>query len=471
MKQIATIVYLVGIYWLCVLDRDKDWKPSATLWIPFIWMWIVGSRAVSQWLAGIGLGTFSDFTADQYLDGSPLDRFIWITLLILGLIVLLSRSEQVGPILRGNGWIVLFFLYCGISCVWSEYPDVAFKRWIKGVGDVVMVLIVLTETNRLASIKRLLTRLAFTLIPLSVLLIKYYPEMGREYSKSWVTLYSGVTTQKNSLGLICLYFGFSCVWRFAQAYEDRLDPKRKNRMFANGAIIGMVLWLFYMCNAMTSFMSFMIGFAAIVVTRKSERFRNGALVHLAIFAVIGLSLFALFGDSSGSLVASVGRNPTLTGRTEIWEFVIKMAGNPLFGTGFETFWLGNRLTAGWTAFGWSLNEAHNGYLEVFLNLGWIGVILLGAIIMSGYRRIITTVRQDRDLGGLWLAFLLGALIYGLSEASFRELSISWELFLAAIMACAAIRQPVQFAVLGGRLAQRAPQTQIGFPVRETEGHA
>ena len=79
--------------------------------------------------------------------------------------------------------------------------------------------------------------------------------------------------------------------------------------------------------------------------------------------------------------------------------------------------------------------------------------------------------RPKLLSMLLSAFLLGALIYGLSEASFRELSISWELFLAAIMACAVIRQPVQFAVLGGRLAQRAPQTQIGFPVRETEGHA
>jgi O-antigen ligase len=190
-----------------------------------------------------------------------------------------------------------------------------------------------------------------------------------------------------------------------------------------------------------------------------------------MIGMIALSLFALFGDASGSLLASVGRNPTLTGRTEIWQFVISIAGSPLFGTGFESFWLGNRLQASWSTIFAGLNEAHNGYLEVFLNLGWIGILILGVIILQGYRRIIRTLRQDRDLGGLWLAFFLGALVYNLSEAGFRELTTSWIFFLTAIMASATVREPVQFAVLGGRLANRPPQTQVGFPIRGTEGHA
>ena len=86
---------------------------------------------------------------DLYLDGSPLDALVWGTLVVRGVIVLLRRTKQVGTLLRSNGPIVLFFAYCALSILWADYPFVAFKRWVKGLGDVIMVLIVLTDSNRL----------------------------------------------------------------------------------------------------------------------------------------------------------------------------------------------------------------------------------------------------------------------------------------------------------------------------------
>ncbi len=71
--------------------------------------------------------------------------------------------------LKGNAPVLLFFGYCLFSVMWSDYPDVAFKRWTKGFGDLEMGLIVLTESDPLAALKRLLTRAGFVLIPLSVL--------------------------------------------------------------------------------------------------------------------------------------------------------------------------------------------------------------------------------------------------------------------------------------------------------------
>ena len=70
-----------------------------------------------------------------------------------------------------------------MSIGWSDYPDVAFKRWIKSLGDFVMVLIILTDRDRYAAIKRALTWTAFLLMPLSVLFIKFYPDLGRGYHR------------------------------------------------------------------------------------------------------------------------------------------------------------------------------------------------------------------------------------------------------------------------------------------------
>src|SRR5581483_7187654 len=100
---------------------------------------IAGSRAVSQWAAVMGFS--SPVTSDlssQYMDGSPLDRNVFTALLALGLIALVTRRRQVIAVLKANGAIVIFFLYCGLSVLWSDYSDVSFKRWIKSLGDLVM---------------------------------------------------------------------------------------------------------------------------------------------------------------------------------------------------------------------------------------------------------------------------------------------------------------------------------------------
>src|SRR5713101_5199194 len=139
---------------------------------------------VTQWLVGAGLyGTGEARTPEQLLEGSPLDRYLLTGLLALGIIVLIRRGRESGIILRANGPILLFFLYCAVSVLWSDYPDVAFKRWTKALGDIVMVMVVLTDSDRYSAVKKLLARTGFLLIPVSVLLIKYYPSLGRAYSR------------------------------------------------------------------------------------------------------------------------------------------------------------------------------------------------------------------------------------------------------------------------------------------------
>jgi O-antigen ligase len=112
--------------------------------------------------------------------------------------------------------------------------------------------------------------------------------------------------------------------------------------------------------------------------------------------------------------------------------VLSVAGNRFVGTGFESFWLGERLNKIWQAYQ-GLNEAHNGYLEVFLNLGWIGVVLLGVVIIMGYRNVVATLRRDPGLGRLKLAYYVVGLVYSFTEAGFRMLTPIWIGFLLAIV--------------------------------------
>ena len=106
------------------------------------------------------------------------------------------------------------------------YPDVVFKKWIRCLGDPIIILIILTEIEPATALKRLYARLGFVLLPLSVLYIKYYPEIGRAYSNSWEYMFRGVCDHKNTLGTVCCVLGLGFLWRFLDHWQNKADPRQ-----------------------------------------------------------------------------------------------------------------------------------------------------------------------------------------------------------------------------------------------------
>jgi exopolysaccharide production protein ExoQ len=428
---LATLVFIIAIAGLFWLDRDRKARTSPVLWIPVAWFLINGSRPVSQWLQ---MGPTIE-TPDQYLDGSPVDAFVFGILLVTGLVILARARPETAMILRNNWPIVLFFLYCGLSTVWSDYTFVSFKRWIKALGDVVMGLVVLTDPEPLPALKRFFSRTGFLLIPLSVLFIKYYPQLGRAYNPwTWEPTYVGVTLFKNELGMICLIAALASVWRLTTAVISERGKVRTRHLVAHGTLIVGAIWLFWMANSMTSLSCFLMASALIVWTYGIFRGRARLTVHALVLAIVGASFSVLFLNMGGDALQTMGRDPTLTGRTTVWKIVLSVADNPLVGTGFESFWLGDRLERIWNGFkGLHLQEAHNGYLEVYLNLGWMGVTLLAVVIVIGYQNVQRMLRRNAEAGSLRLALFVCGVVYSLTEAGFRMLTPIWTVFLLVAM--------------------------------------
>jgi exopolysaccharide production protein ExoQ len=350
------------------------------------------------------------------------------------LVVLAWRRKRLWTVLRVNGPILLFFSYCGLSILWSDFPEVAFKRWIKAIGDLAMVLVVLTDPDWSAAIKRVLARASFLLIPLSVLFIKYYPSLGRGYHPwVWTPYYTGVTTNKNELGYICLIFGIASVWRWLQAFRQKQEKRRTAALAAYSVLLAMVLWLFWMAQSLTSLACFLMASGLMIATSLSPRARRPWAVHSMVGAVLLVSSLALFGDVGG-LLQALGRDPTLTGRTEIWNVVLGLTGNSWIGTGYESFWLGARLERIWSLYWWHPRQAHNGYIEIFLNLGWVGVTLLAFLLIMGYRNVVAGLRRNPDTGPLRLAYFVAALAFNCTEAAFKMMHPVWLVFLLAVAA-------------------------------------
>lgn len=426
---IAAAICTFGILGLFWLDRDPKARTSVALWIPVLWLSIACSRPASIWLGLSPVGSTQDV-----MDGSPIDRLFWATMLAAGIIVLVSRSQRLVKILKANGTILFFFLYCLLSIFWSDFPDIAFKRWTKALGDLVIILIVFSEKDPLAAFKRFLARPTYVLIPLSILFIKYFPTIGTAYGPWGGTrLNVGVTINKNTLGVICLCFGLGALWRFLAAYEDREEEGRKRRLLAQAVILAMVVWLLWTANSMTSISCFLMASVLILVTKLNFVKQRPAVLHLLIAGMLAVSASVLFFGVSPDTLKTMGRDPTLTDRTEVWGWLLRLLQNPFVGTGFESFWLGPRLEKMWSIYWWHPNEAHNGYLEIYINLGWIGIALLALVLVVGYRTVIAAYRRDLPLASLWLAYFLVGMTYNFTEAAFfRMQAPAWIFFLIAI---------------------------------------
>ncbi len=146
--------------------------------------------------------------------------------------------------------------------------------------------------------------------------------------------------------------------------------------------------------------------------------------------------------------------------------------NPIIGVGFESFWLGSRLNEVWSRLSqyMHVNEAHNGYIEIYLNLGWIGVVFIAAILISSYRAAVAAFRRDARFGGLMLAYVAAAACYGVTEAGFRMLNPIWIFLLLALVGAKGMAAglPIGQAAVGQNLQrlERISSSLLALPAVE-----
>jgi len=426
--MISTIGVGILICILFWLDRDNV-PVSRAIWVSFAWFLIASSRPISAWITFSMPGT----ATDAYIDGSPLDRNILTMFLLLGLWALSKRTRQVKAIVAANPALVIYFIFCLISLLWSDYPFVVFKRWIRSLADVVVVLIIITERNWVAALNRVLSGVGFILIPLSILFIRVYPALGRAYSRGGVPEWTGVGTDKNALGMICMLFGVSLLWRGMATYKERSSKYRKRKLIAISITFTMILYLVLVVNSQTALSCFLMADFLIIITAFGPAFRKPAFVTLVLLAMVSASFCVLFLGVGGGALSALGRDASLTGRTEVWKTILPYAKNAWIGAGYENFWIGERIQLFNRLLG-GLNQAHNGYIEIYLNLGWVGLVLLGAIIIAGYRNIMKGLRTSPETTRLKLAFFFICLVYNFTEASFKMMFPVWIGFLWAAMA-------------------------------------
>lgn len=433
---IAFILCISLVVFLFIHDyRNAPYKSVAIL-IPIIWLIeISGNMSVAEWLNILGVMriNFQAGEEDVYLDGNPIDSYIFGFLILFGIMILKKRNLNVYDVIRNNKSVLLLLTYSGVSILWSDFPFVSLKRYVKEIGFVIMILIVYTEKNPSEAVKMLFRWPAYILIPISVMLIKYYPHIGVKYSPwSGFPEVVGVTNSKNMLGTMVLAFGMFFFWSLFSLNKEDKGPDYRKKVCIHVFLLYLVFWLLIKTNSVTSTICLVTGIAFYMLSEM--KFVKNHLKFVSIFVLAILPFLTIFLDDIQKVFFSgVGRDLSLTGRVDLWPDLIKLVPNPLIGTGFDSFWLGERLRKLWIMYWWHPNVAHNGFLETYINLGLVGVVLLVLVIVAASMKCINGVKKDKVFGKFGLSLLMITILYNMTESAFHRFSIMWFIFLMIAM--------------------------------------
>jgi exopolysaccharide production protein ExoQ len=434
MPSLATAVCLLFIVYMLWTDVRRPESPSTALWVPVAWMFLAGSRYVSSWL---NLSP-SYQSADEIAEGSPIDAAVFFALILAGIVILARRKVDWPRLLLNNKWIVLYLLYCLASMAWSDVPFLLMKRWVKDLGIPIMALVILTEQRPYEAVGAVLRRLAFLMLPLSFVFVKYYPELGRGYSADGTPWATGIGHQKNDLGSMCVMAGIYVFWELLQRGEKTHPAYIRQNKIVAVVLIGLLAWLLRMSDSQTSLVCLI---ASVLIFLLGRMARSPAtILGVVLCAAVAWNIADMLNLKELAL-SFLGRDPTFTNRTFIWQTLETLAVNPFVGTGFMSFWTGARLEEIWRLIAPGLNQAHNGYLEQYLNLGYIGVAFIAVIIFSGLLKVRRHLSVDPAAGILRLCFIVTAILVNMTEASFYGVNNMWMLLLLGCLEVPRQRQP------------------------------
>lgn len=373
-----------------------------------------------------------------------------VELLVIAIAV---RRSNVQTLLQ-QPFLLAFIGLAWLSMLWSVEPDVTLRRSLllagaAGVGWYLGDRFGLRDQIRIAS------WLGWSAIGTTILALVFWNDLARSTSGvqgQW----SGIYVNRNSLGLV-LSIGLLATLFFVRS------TKRTGLVRTMAFVLAFALLA---TKSKTGLIGLAVAIAVTLVVawlrrRRSENIGTaaGAYVVFAVFATAGLFVHWYWVE----LIHKLGRETDLSGRTFVWEVVRWfMRLHPVRGWGYEAIWAhvpaisqaqaahGGSIAASQgrgIAGGWPF-AAHNGYYEVVLGVGYIGLALLVGFLAFAAWRAFQYAWRRRDVESLWpLAFVVFAVVVNFSESLWVAGEATFVLTIAAAVSVVKITTPGRATVV------------------------
>lgn len=355
-------------------------------------------------------------------DSSAILRLMWLPVYGATVLFMLARPGAFLRTLNGNWLVVFLSLLTLASVLWSVAPDTTVRRAFALIMTTLFGLWFASRWNWRELI--LITAASFVLLAFaSIAMALVMPSLGID-NEIHVGAWRGVWWEKNTLGAMMAWGAVSCY------AAGRVDPARW-MIWTVAALVcsGLVL----LSTSKTALLALLLGTGAVIGIALCRRgFGFAALMlFLLLTTVCGLGLVLAIAPVEA--IEALGRDATLTGRTDIWVVLIdQIAARPWTGYGYMAYWAADDGPVFWVrqATDWDVPTAHNGWIETALAIGVPGASLMAVVFLQALLR--AAGRLFRGPETYWaLVFLTLFGLVSISESNLlQQNSLSWVLFVA-----------------------------------------
>jgi exopolysaccharide production protein ExoQ len=349
-------------------------------------------------------------------EGNPIIvQLLWFAIYLISTVMLIKQYENSSHFIlifiKNNKFLFILTLLTIFSVFWSGEPLLTIKRSISLIGTTVFA-IYLSSRYKWNDLLFLLYLCSVCVIVLSFIFVFYFPELGVHndiyHNGSW----RGIFIHKNILGRMMILSFMACfIYTFSQ---KKFKPLGLIFTFLS-------LVLLFFSKSTTALIILLILILTLFIYRIF--YLNKYLLISVVVLIIGLiGLFISWIITNfEDLVIMFNKDITLSGRTLLWEAVFYMIyQHPWIGYGYNAFWLGwdGPSSYVWRITNWDPKFSHNGYLEIWLQLGILGLSLFLISLINNFYRIIVVIRNEKKFQFVFfMLFLVFTFVYNFTEST------------------------------------------------------
>ena len=372
--------------------------------------------------SGFEQGFLAEPTVGGSSEGQPgIQVLFGLMYLVLFLFLIRKYRKTALFLIQKEKWTFLICCWVLASALWSVEPGATIRRSIALVGTSLAGLYIGIRFEPKQQLKMITLVIGLGAIA-SLVAGLLFPSIGVTSDGFW----GGIYHNKNTLGRM-MALGAVCFSILALG-QRRLRVGR----IAMVVLCCVLLWL---SKSATAVVVCLLMFA-ILPLRKVLFLRTRSLAAAMVAGGVAMTAIVIFTvNYVDQILDALGRTSSLTGRIPLWQFVISDIGDkPILGYGFSAFWdswEGQRVS---DAVAWdvAVPHAHNGFLEMWLGIGLIGLALVIISLARNFLFAVRAARAHREIDQAWPLLLLAfTLLYNLTESSLLGInSILWIAFIA-----------------------------------------
>jgi O-antigen ligase len=357
----------------------------------------------------------------------PLLQLLFFVNYAISFFLLVLRRKKVIQVIRKDRYITVLLGLCFISFLWSAAPTVTLVRSVAVLGNSLFGVYLATRYT----LKQQLQLLSWTFgiaIIMSFLFAVGLPKygiMGGFHVGKW----RGIYAHKNVLGKVMILS--SIVFLLTS-----LNERRNKFLLWGGFVFSIILLL--LSKSSSSLINFTIILVMFFILR-ALRLRYILLFPvLSFLTIVGELSYLWLINNAETLLSSMGKDTSLSGRGPLWDAVLDLIWQrPWLGYGFSGFWKGwdTPAAAVWRIVGWEPPNAHNGLLDLWLDLGLLGLSIFLIGLLANLVKGLAWIRMSRTSESFWpVMYIIYFWLSNQTESALlRQNEIYWLLYVTVII--------------------------------------